>query len=112
MSVSAESNSWTHEERAEDQEWHLKNMSIVRQLMAHHYQTYWIYFRGDKGLGNAAETADGQPLAAFKGTMANIFKRVRDKIYNQARNSAAGISAATSALCIVCFGLWFCLPGR
>ena len=92
--VPAKRKSWQDKERCADRKWHLKDMPLFRQLMSYHYQTMWMYFRGDEGFANAAETADGKPLAAFKGTKENLFKRIRDQIYHKSVDYKKTVSPA------------------
>ena len=54
--------------------------------MTLHYHTMCMYFRGDYDFPKAAVTADGAPIAVFKGTKKNLFKKIKEQIYNPSGN--------------------------
>ena len=51
-------------------------------------------FLGDYGFPKAAVTADGAPIAVFKGTQKNLFKRIKEQIYNPSVNYKKPVSQA------------------
>ena len=92
--VEPENKYWTADEREEDRKLWLKSMSVYRQLMALHYHTMYMYFRGHYGFPKAAVTANGTPIAVFKGTKKNLFKRIKEQIYNPSVNYKKPVSQA------------------